>query len=64
VAFAATRDRLADTEERAAEEHRLALRLQRAITPRTAVPVPTRAETPLFRPIIRHSTHVQADPFL
>jgi len=41
VAFAATRDRLADTEERAAEEHRLALRLQRAITPRTAVPVPT-----------------------
>jgi serine phosphatase RsbU (regulator of sigma subunit) len=41
VAFAATRDRLADTEERAEEEHRLALRLQRAITPRTAVPVPT-----------------------
>ena len=41
VAFAATRDRLADTEERAAEEHRLALRLQQAITPRTAVPVPT-----------------------
>jgi serine phosphatase RsbU (regulator of sigma subunit) len=41
VAFAATRDRLADTEERAAEEHRLALRLQRAITPRTAGPVPT-----------------------
>jgi serine phosphatase RsbU (regulator of sigma subunit) len=41
VAFAATRDRLADSEERAEEEHRLALRLQRAITPRTAVPVPT-----------------------
>jgi serine phosphatase RsbU (regulator of sigma subunit) len=39
VAFAATRDRLADTEERAAEEHRLALRLQQAITPRTADPV-------------------------
>jgi len=41
VAFAATRDRLADSEERAEEEHRLALRLQRAITPRTAAPVPT-----------------------
>jgi serine phosphatase RsbU (regulator of sigma subunit)/PAS domain-containing protein len=41
VAFAATRDRLADTEEWAEEEHRMALRLQRAITPRTAVPVPT-----------------------
>jgi serine phosphatase RsbU (regulator of sigma subunit) len=39
VAFAATRDRLADSEERAAEEHRLALRLQQAITPRTADPV-------------------------
>ena len=39
VAFAATRDRLADTEERAEEEHRLALRLQQAITPRTAKPV-------------------------
>jgi len=38
VAFAATRDRLADSEERAAEEHRLALRLQQAITPRTAKP--------------------------
>ena len=36
VAFAATRDRLADTEERAEEEHRLALRLQQAITPQTA----------------------------
>jgi serine phosphatase RsbU (regulator of sigma subunit) len=41
VAFAATRDQLADTEERAEEERRLALRLQRAITPRTAAPVPT-----------------------
>jgi serine phosphatase RsbU (regulator of sigma subunit) len=39
VAFAATRDRLADTEERAAEEHRLALRLQQAITPQAAEPV-------------------------
>ena len=39
VAFAATRDRLADTEERAEEEHRLALRLQQAITPRAAEPV-------------------------
>jgi serine phosphatase RsbU (regulator of sigma subunit) len=39
VAFAATRDRLADSEERAAEEHRLALRLQQAITPQSAAPV-------------------------
>jgi serine phosphatase RsbU (regulator of sigma subunit) len=39
VALAATRDRLADTEERAQEEHRLALRLQQAITPRSAKPV-------------------------
>jgi serine phosphatase RsbU (regulator of sigma subunit) len=39
VAFAATRDQLADTEERAEEEHLLALRLQRAITPRSARPV-------------------------
>jgi serine phosphatase RsbU (regulator of sigma subunit) len=39
VALAATRDRLADTEERAQEEHRLALRLQQAITPRSARPV-------------------------
>jgi len=31
VALAATRDQLADTEQRAAEEHQLALRLQRAI---------------------------------
>ena len=38
VAFAATRDRLADTEERAEEEHRLALRLQQAITPQSAEP--------------------------
>jgi serine phosphatase RsbU (regulator of sigma subunit) len=41
VAFAATRDRLADTEERAEEDRRLALRLQRAITPRAAHPVET-----------------------
>ncbi|MGH3275806.1 MAG: SpoIIE family protein phosphatase [Streptosporangiaceae bacterium] len=41
VAFAAARDRLADSEERAAVEHQLALRLQRAITPLTAAPVPT-----------------------
>ncbi len=33
VALTATRDRLADTEERAEEEHRLAIRLQEAITP-------------------------------
>ena len=38
VAFAATRDRLADSEERAAEEHRLAVRLQEAITPQAAAP--------------------------
>jgi serine phosphatase RsbU (regulator of sigma subunit) len=39
VAFAATRDRLADSEERVAEEHRLAVRLQQAITPQAAAPV-------------------------
>jgi hypothetical protein len=39
VAFAATRDQLADTEERAEEERVLALRLQQAITPRSAQPV-------------------------
>jgi len=39
LAFAATREQLADTEERAEEEHRLALRLQQAITPRSAEPV-------------------------
>jgi len=39
VALAATRDQLADTEQRAAEEHRLALRLQRAILPTDAPPV-------------------------
>ncbi len=33
VALAATRDQLADSEQRAAEEHRLAVRLQRAIMP-------------------------------
>ncbi|HEY1639441.1 MAG TPA: SpoIIE family protein phosphatase [Streptosporangiaceae bacterium] len=41
VAFAATRDRLADTEERAEEDRRLALRLQQAITPRASIPVET-----------------------
>jgi serine phosphatase RsbU (regulator of sigma subunit)/PAS domain-containing protein len=41
VAFAATRDVLADTQERAEEERRLALRLQQAITPRSAGPVET-----------------------
>ncbi len=41
VALAATRDRLADTEQRVAEEHRLALRLQRAIMPPNAQPVRT-----------------------
>jgi serine phosphatase RsbU (regulator of sigma subunit)/PAS domain-containing protein len=39
VAFAAAREQLADSEERAEEEHRLALRLQEAITPRSAAPV-------------------------
>jgi serine phosphatase RsbU (regulator of sigma subunit)/PAS domain-containing protein len=39
VAFAAARERLADTEEWAAEEHRLAMHLQQAITPRSAEPV-------------------------
>jgi serine phosphatase RsbU (regulator of sigma subunit)/PAS domain-containing protein len=39
VAFAAAREQLADTEERAAEEHRLAMHLQQAITPRSAEPV-------------------------
>jgi serine phosphatase RsbU (regulator of sigma subunit)/PAS domain-containing protein len=41
VALAATRDRLADSEQRVAEEHRLALRLQRAIMPPNAHPVRT-----------------------
>ena len=39
VALAATRDQLADSEQRAAEEHQLALRLQRAIMPPDWVPV-------------------------
>ena len=39
LALAATRDLLSDTEERAAEEHRLALRLQQAITPQSSHPV-------------------------
>jgi hypothetical protein len=38
VALAATRDQLVDTELRAAEEHQLALRLQRAIMPPDAQP--------------------------
>ncbi len=36
LALAATRDLLSDTQERADEEHRLAVRLQRAITPRSS----------------------------
>jgi serine phosphatase RsbU (regulator of sigma subunit)/PAS domain-containing protein len=36
LALAATRDLLSDTQERADEEHRLALRLQRAITPQSS----------------------------
>jgi serine phosphatase RsbU (regulator of sigma subunit)/PAS domain-containing protein len=39
VALAATREQLADSEQRAAEEHRLALRLQQAIMPPGAEPV-------------------------
>jgi hypothetical protein len=39
VALAATRDQLADTAQRAAEEHLLALRLQRAIMPPDEQPV-------------------------
>jgi serine phosphatase RsbU (regulator of sigma subunit)/PAS domain-containing protein len=39
LAFAATREQLADTQERAEEEHRLATRLQQAITPRSSEPV-------------------------
>ena len=39
LAFAAAREQLADTEERAAEEHRLAVRLQQAITPRSSGPL-------------------------
>jgi PAS domain-containing protein len=38
LAFAAAQEQLADTEERAAMEHRLAIRLQEAITPRSAAP--------------------------
>ncbi len=41
VALTATRDRLADTEERAAEEHRLAIRIQEAITPWSPEPIVT-----------------------
>ncbi|HEY2281088.1 MAG TPA: PP2C family protein-serine/threonine phosphatase, partial [Streptosporangiaceae bacterium] len=39
VVLAATRDQLADSEQRAEEEHLLAVRLQRAILPPTAQPV-------------------------
>ena len=39
VALAATRDQLADSEQRAAQEHQLAVRLQRAIMPPDATPV-------------------------
>ena len=39
LAFAAAREQLADTQERAEEEHRLAIRLQQAITPRSSEPV-------------------------
>jgi PAS domain-containing protein len=39
VALAATRDQLADSEQRAAEEHQLAVRLQRAIMPEAPPPV-------------------------
>jgi serine phosphatase RsbU (regulator of sigma subunit)/PAS domain-containing protein len=38
LAFAAAQEQLADSEERAAEEHLLAIRLQEAITPRSAGP--------------------------
>jgi hypothetical protein len=39
VALAATRDQLADSEQRAAQEHQLAVRLQRAIMPADGPPV-------------------------
>ncbi|HEV2373029.1 MAG TPA: SpoIIE family protein phosphatase [Streptosporangiaceae bacterium] len=39
VALTATSDRLADTQQRAEEEHRLAVRLQQAITPWSTEPV-------------------------
>ena len=39
VALAATRDQLADIEQRAAEEHQLALRLQSAMMPPDPPPV-------------------------
>jgi serine phosphatase RsbU (regulator of sigma subunit)/PAS domain-containing protein len=39
LAFAAAREQLADSEERAAEEHRLAVRLQQAITPQSSEPM-------------------------
>ena len=39
LAFAVAREQLADSQERAEEEHRLAVRLQQAITPRSSEPV-------------------------
>ncbi|WP_322752486.1 SpoIIE family protein phosphatase [Frankia sp. Cas3] len=39
VALAATREQLADTEQRAEDRHRLALQLQHAITPSSADPI-------------------------
>jgi hypothetical protein len=52
VALAVTLDRLTDSEQRAEEEHRLALRLQRAITPLSSRPVATvgLAVTARYRP--------------
>ena len=66
LAFAVAREQLADTEERAEEEHRLALRLQQAITPRSSEPVggggagrcgpvpAIRARQPGQRRLVRH----------
>lgn len=39
LAFAATREQLADSEQRVREEHRLAVRLQQAITPLSSEPL-------------------------
>ncbi|HEY2505334.1 MAG TPA: SpoIIE family protein phosphatase [Streptosporangiaceae bacterium] len=52
MALAVTRDQLTDSEQRAAEEHQLALRLQRAITPLASRPVatPGLAVTARYRP--------------
>ncbi len=71
VALAATRDQLADTEQRAEEEHRLAVRLQRAIMPPSAEPVaaagievavryrPGRPWPPGRRGLVRHAADAQ-----